>query len=297
MQFPMIVSADHLSVIQNTRGHVPDTNGVLHVKVIGCRYYYLWTKPPKTTTQPTTQPTTKPTTQPTTQPRIIVPISKIIGLSPMPLTPFTEEPIFDFFAKGEGIKEATKKLMKRPVSSTGSCFIVAKQYGYYYAITARHVILVPEAKVFVDGQQGEIVSITSMADVALLKFKSNKTYPIYKSTTNAKVLDNAWLVGYPGDVIGTVRKFTVKGSVCNVSKTEIWFAGGGARGMSGGPMLNDKDEVIGVISRFLLSLKPCDNFINSVPSRYFKYEVEKILLKEKIKDLTNKINTTKKKKS
>jgi len=114
MQFPMIVSADHLSVIQNTRGHVPDTNGVLHVKVIGCRYYYLWTKPPKTTTQPTTQPTTKPTTQPTTQPRIIVPISKIIGLSPMPLTPFTEEPIlpknqFSIFSlKEKGLKKQPK---------------------------------------------------------------------------------------------------------------------------------------------------------------------------------------------
>jgi len=294
MRIPsVLIPASRITVFQDGTGHIPDTSGVLHVKVKGCRYYYLWQKPPKPTTQPTTQPTTKPTTQP----KIIVPISKIIGLSPMPLTPFTEEPIFDILGQGETIKEATRKLMKRPVSSSGSCFIVAKQYGYYYAITAKHVILVPEAKVFIDEQQGEIISIASSADVALLRFKSNKIYPIYKSTINTKILDSAWLVGYPGDVLGTIRKFTVKGSVCNISKTEIWFAGGGARGMSGGPMFNDKDEVVGVISRFLPALKPCDNFINSVPSRFFKYEVEAVLSKEKIKKLTNKINALGKKKS
>ena len=281
MQFPMIVETDHLSVIQSPREHIPNTDGVLHVTIKGCSYYYVWLKP---------------TTQPTTQPSSII---KKVKLSPIPLTPFTKEPIFDFnfdFFSKKYVKGTIRKLKKRKVNASGSCFIVAKQYGYYYAVTARHVVIIPEAKIFIDQQQGEIVSILNLADIAILRFKSNKTYPIYKSSINSKVLDKAWLVGYPADVTKTVRKFTVKGNVCNVSKTEIWFSGGGARGMSGGPMLNDKDEVVGVISRFLPSIVLCDNFINSVPSRFFKYEVETILSKERIKNLINRINILEKKK-
>jgi len=157
------------------------------------------------------------------------------------------------------------------------------------------VIMIADAIILIDQQKGEIVTVLNRADIAILKFKSNKIYPIYKSSLNAKVLDDAWLVGYPGDVIGTIRKFTVKGNVCNVSKIEIWFSGGGAKGMSGGPMLNNKDEVIGVISRFIPSIPTCDNFVNSVPARFFKYELELILSKERIKNITNRINILKKK--
>ena len=276
VQFPILVEAEHLSVIQTPIDHVPNTNGVLRLRVKGYKYFYLWIS-----NDPTTRPTTKP--------------AKRITIPKNDTSPITEEPIFDFFAGKEGIKGASRKLNKRPVSSTGSCFIVAKQSDYYYAVTAKHILMMAEAKVFIDQQEGEIISILNRADIAILRFKSNKVYTIYKSSINSKVLDSAWLVGYPGDVLGTIRKFTVKGNVCNISKTEIWFSGGGAKGMSGGPMLNDKDEVVGVISRFLPSIVPCDNFVNNVPSRFFKYEMKAILLKEKIKSLTDRINILEKK--
>jgi len=260
---PIFVETEHLSVFK--KDHIPNTDGVLDVQVKGYSYYHLWV-PKESTTRPKTK-----------------------------LSPITQEPIFDFFSDGEGIEGAIRKLKKRPASSSGSCFIVAKQNDYYYAVTARHVIMIADAIILIDQQKGEIVTVLNRADIAILKFKSNKIYPIYKSSLNAKVLDDAWLVGYPGDVIGTIRKFTVKGNVCNVSKIEIWFSGGGAKGMSGGPMLNNKDEVIGVISRFIPSIPTCDNFVNSVPARFFKYELELILSKERIKNITNRINILKKK--
>jgi S1-C subfamily serine protease len=263
---PSFIETDNITIFQRSV-HVPNTNGVLHLKAKGYSFFNWITN-------------TK--------------------LAVMP--PTDEEPIFDFdfFENGENLKKAKerlKKLKKYPVMSTGSCFIVDKFNDYYYAVTAKHVVAMIEPEVFIDNQKGEVVYVLPRADAAILRFKSNKIYPIYKISIKAKVMDDAWLVGYPGDVIHTIRKFTVKGYVCNVSKTELWFAGGGARGMSGGPMLNDKDEVVGIISKFLPSLHPCDNFINNVPSRYFKYALEVIISKEKIKDLTNRINILKKKKS
>ena len=262
---PVFLESDYVYVTQKTK-HIPNSSGVLYLRVKGCSYYYA----PK-------EPTTKPKPKPTTRPGVSL---------------ILEEPIFDFF--GKGIEGAERKLMERPVSTSGSCFIVGKVNGYYYAITAKHVVAIPKAKIFIDCQKGEIVSMLPIADIAILRFKSDKTYTIYKMSTHAKVLDDAWTVGYPGDIIRTIRKFTVKGSICNISKTEIWFSGGGARGMSGGPMLNDKDEVIGTVSRFLPSVYPCDNFVNNVPSRYFKYAVESVMYKEKIKEIINKINVLEK---
>jgi len=264
---PVTIETDHLTVIQKTE-HIPNTDGVLHLKTKGYSYHYLWISK-KSTTRP------KPTLD----------------------TSIIEEPIFDFFDKGEEIEGAEKKLMKRPVSSTGTCFVVGQINGYYYAITAKHVIAVPEAEIFIDHQKGEIVLMMHRADIAILRFKSNKTYPVYKMSVNAKILDDAWIVGYPGNITNTIRKFTVKGNICNVSKTEIWFSGGGAKGMSGGPIFNDKNEVIGTASRFLPSLYPCDNFVNNVPARFFKYQLEAIISKEKIKQIINKINILEKKKS
>jgi len=256
LQVPYIVTTDNVTVIQRLPEGGPNTNGVLHLKVKGCRYSYDLI--------PTTQPVTKPKAS---------------------MTPITQEPIFDFFKDKQN---NNRKFFEHATNSSGSCFVVAKQNGYYYAITARHVVQLPKAKITIDGQKGEIVSILNRVDAAIIRFKSNKKYPIYKLSENAKILDTVWLVGFPGDVTGIVRKFTVKGSICNVSKTEIWFSGGGAQGMSGGPMINSRNEVFGVISRFISTLQPCDNFVDNVPSRFFMYELESILIKERIKNLTKK---------
>jgi len=261
LRLPITIEPNSSIVITN-KEHIPNTDGVLQVKIKGYRYSFL--------PQPMIQPTTQPTTQPKGN-----------------MAPIKIDPIFDFFDF-----QKKKSIAKQEVNVSGTGFVVAKLKDHYYVITARHVVLVPEPTVFVDGQKGEIVSISSKVDIAILKFKSKKIYPVYKMTDKAEVLETTWIAGFPGDIFEVKRKFVIKGSICNVSKSEVWFSGGGAQGMSGGPLLNRKNEVIGTISRFLSSIQPCDNFIKNVPSRYFSHEIKAILLKEEIKQITKRIEET-----
>jgi len=263
---PISLYTENVNILPLNKHHLPEINGVLHVQVKGFRYSYIFI--PK-------EPTTKPA-QVTTKPY-------------KSMAPIETEPVFDFFKDKTDLKGATKKLFKIPSSVSGSCFVVAKINSYYYSVTARHVVLIPEPKVYIDGQKGEIIKIFSAIDIAIIRFKSNKKYPIYKFN-EAKLMEDAWIVGFPASIDGKKRKFAVKGQICNVSKHETWFSGGGAPGMSGGTILNKKNEVLGVVTRFLTTDRHCDNFIHSVPPHLFKSRLKVILLKEQIKELAKKIN-------
>ena len=96
---PSFIETDNITIFQRSV-HVPNTNGVLHLKAKGYSFFNWITN-------------TK--------------------LAVMP--PTDEEPIFDFdfFENGENLKKAKerlKKLKKYPVMSTGSCFIVDKFNDY-----------------------------------------------------------------------------------------------------------------------------------------------------------------------
>ncbi len=264
---PVNLYAEKINIFPPTKPHTPEINGVLEIKTFGYIeqiFYDTHTKD-------------KPTTFPN-------------KLSPIEIK--TLPPIKDDFNN-----IVIPKIFKYETKGSGSGFIAAKQNGYYYVITAKHIIMANLTKVLIDGHEGQHVESMKKVDAAILKFKSDKEYPIYKFG-EAKFMEDAWIVGFPGSIDKKIRKFTIKGHICSVPKKhEIWFAGGGAHGMSGGILLNNKNEALGVISKLLTTKRYCDNFVCSTPPQFFKFALKVILLKEQIKLLTEKINILKQSKS
>jgi len=256
---PISLYTRSINILPPNSHHTPEIEGVLIVKTEGYVKQIFFDNP-----------TTRPTTMP----------NKLSPINPMDMY----SPIKDDFGN-----ILTPRFFNHKIVGAGSCFVVAKQNGYYYVATAKHIIAPNPTQVLIDGQIGEHVESLKAIDVSILRFKSKKNYPIYE-LGNAEFMEDAWLIGFPGSLDTKRRKFTVKGSICNISKGEIWFSGGGTYGMSGGVLLNRRNEALGVVSRFLATARHCDNFICSTPSSLFKFTLKTILLKDEIKNLTKKIN-------
>ena len=178
------------------------------------------------------------------------------------------------------IKIPTKPVV-RTVDIGGSCAVINYIDGWYYAVTAKHVVIFGK-KILVDNNEAEIEYTSPSLDLAIIRFKSDKRYHIY-NLGRIRIGDSASLVGFPGDFFNKVRKFAVRGNVCGIEKNEIWFSGGGSKGMSGGPLLNSKNEVVGVVSRFLVTYPHNTSFICCIPIEDIRQKIEIIKIRSKIK--------------
>ncbi len=142
--------------------------------------------------------------------------------------------------------------------SQGSCFIVDEKDGWYYAITAAHVVQVsdyfgrypdfsvsPDVRVDRARYQAEVVRVDSEMDVALIRFMSDEEYPIYK-ISRAKIGEPCISMGWSR---GAFLQY--KGYVVSLDYTGKIVANGGVvPGCSGGPLMNAKGEIIGVTVAF-----------------------------------------------
>jgi len=190
---------------------------------------------------------------------------------------------FKSFFKTDIIKDPLSDIeVESTVEIGGSCVVVSFIDGWYYAATAKHVVMFGQ-KIFVDNNESEIVYKSDVADIALLKFKSNKRYFIH-NMGEATLGDISWSIGFPADVIGKSRKFVVRGAICYIGKNEVWTNGGGHKGMSGGALLNSKNEVIGVISRFMYSYPYNTSFICCIPIKEIRQKIEIIKIRSKIRN-------------
>ena len=137
----------------------------------------------------------------------------------------------------------------------GSCFVVAKQGDWFYAITAGHVVEIidygypseSESSFTVDDEEYEveIVQIDSDKDIALIRFKSPETYQIY--------LFSRARVGESGTTVGWSQgsRLVYKGTVITTDLNGFVAVNGGVvPGCSGGPVLNEKYEVMGITVQF-----------------------------------------------
>ena len=149
------------------------------------------------------------------------------------------------------------------LSTFGSGFIFKYQDGYYYLLTNNHVIEVLENRedneIYIKDYQGDqydatIVCASSYYDMAVLKFKSSKSYYICKfANEDAVVGDDVFVFGNPKGQFQSVSTGKVKcyryvtttsGFKTNYECVETTaFTLGGS---SGGLISNTDFEIIGI---------------------------------------------------
>lgn len=145
----------------------------------------------------------------------------------------------------------------------GSCFVVAEKDGWWYAVTAKHCVEdrqmigwgpdgqmqyeTRDVKWFkIDGNDAWIMRKDSDTDVALVRFKSDKTYfPL--SLADPVQGEECKTVGWTGGAFLQFRGHVAGwGFECGKDKFYTVANTGLFPGCSGGVLLNEKNEVIGV---------------------------------------------------
>jgi len=160
-------------------------------------------------------------------------------------------------------------------SGTATAAVVAYRKPYYYAVTARHVIRGVDW-LMADGQVAKVEAMSVDSDVALIRFKSLKTYTVYP-LRRPELGQACWLVGWPwpGRIVN-------RGWISRVRGPSIWHNAGGANGCSGGPVLSAKGELLGIVTSYLVErdigwIIPSRNVYNSLGRAVSAQEVAHLM--------------------
>ena len=150
----------------------------------------------------------------------------------------------------------------------GSCFVVDHRDGWWYAITAGHVIESDDGypiDITVDDElyEVEIIRESSNEDLALIRFKSPEEYKVY-SFGRAEVGEFCTTVGF------NRGRMVYKGYVVSADwKGYVVANGGVVLGCSGGALLNDRSQVIGItVAIPVYGFGALDGTVLYVPSRF-----------------------------
>jgi len=142
----------------------------------------------------------------------------------------------------------------------GSGILIKKQDQTYTILTNNHVLAVgeshriqtPDGKIY----QGELLKNRSFDgnDLALLQFRSTREYSVARlASSSIAVGDEVFATGFPGQEGSEKRGFEfMLGRVSFLSPKalvggyQIGYSNPVEKGMSGGPLLNSRGEVVGI---------------------------------------------------
>ena len=147
----------------------------------------------------------------------------------------------------------------------GSGVIIAKDGNTYTVLTANHVVKKAGYGIYElithDGQKYPMESARTLGklDLALVRFTSSKNYPIAKIADSQTVKEGATVYnsGFPIPSSSNSQQriyffitaqITARGRGENLGY-DLFLSGSPRPGMSGGPILNDQGEVIGIYGK------------------------------------------------
>ena len=176
---------------------------------------------------------------------------------------------------------------QRPRTKRGSGFMIGSQG---YIITANHVIEgAAEVEIlFTDRQRlgAQFVAADSRVDLAVLKVEGSKQYPDLPlgDSDSLKVGELVMAVGYPNPTgpEGTLSLGIVgwrgRSQTNSMGFEFIQTDAGASPGVSGGPLVNMKGHVVGMITR----ASPRGHIGFAVPINVIKQMVPRLVEKEKV---------------
>ncbi|MFA5951321.1 MAG: Do family serine endopeptidase [Hyphomicrobium sp.] len=191
-----------------------------------------------------------------------------------------DSPFYEFF-KNLPKEFRNMPQQQRPTQAQGSGFVIT-QDGY--VVTNNHVIDgANKIQVSFDDQEkldAELVGTDPRTDIALIKIKSNKTFPALKFVEKpARVGDWALAVGNPFGLGGTVTAGIVSALGRDIGSGPYDYLQIDAavnKGNSGGPTFNLNGEVIGVNTAIFSPSGGNVGIAFAVPARTVQEVVEQL---------------------
>ena len=185
----------------------------------------------------------------------------------------------------EKVQTAVVHIRVGPTNTRGSGFIINPQG---YILTAHHVVSEgKDIEIRLANRQrlrGEIVAMDAQIDFAIIKIKEEQEFPVL-ALSDSDVLRVGELVGSMGYPFGTESSLHL-GVVSRRGKHQMWSAAfehiqvdsGANSGESGGPLVNMKGHVVGMMT--LASEKGTIGF--AVPINVIKALIPRLVSGEKI---------------
>jgi len=190
-----------------------------------------------------------------------------------------------FVRLAEKVQQAVVHIRVGPTNTRGSGFIINPQG---YILTAHHVVSEgKDIEIRLANRQrlrGEIVAMDAQIDFAIIKIKEEQDFPVL-ALSDSDVLKVGELVGSMGYPFGTESSLHL-GVVSRRGKHQMWSAAfehiqvdsGANSGESGGPLVNMKGHVVGMMT--LASEKGTIGF--AVPINVIKALIPRLVSGEKI---------------